>query len=89
MASQQSLIYNYASPSEVLAACIVLPLLGILTVGLRFVARLRKSAAIGTDDIFILLALVSFPQEVMKSRALLTSSTTVLRLWYGNNHHLW
>ncbi|MCJ1331557.1 hypothetical protein MMC10_008248 [Thelotrema lepadinum] len=57
MASHQSLIYDYASPGEILAACIVLPVLGILTVGLRFIARSRQGTFVGKDDVTILLGL--------------------------------
>lgn len=60
MGAQSSLIYVYASPSEVLAATIVLLLLGILSVGPKFIARSRQRASFGKDDYTIFLALVSF-----------------------------
>ena len=59
MEREDSLIYTYASASEVLAASIVLPILGIIVVGVRFAARAKQRTFVGKDDITISLALVS------------------------------
>lgn len=59
MSSPNAIVYAYASPGEVLAASIVLPVLGIIAVVARFIARSKKGSFIGTDDVTICLALVS------------------------------
>lgn len=56
--SYSELVIPFVSPGEVLSAGIVIPLVGILTVGLRFWLRSRQKARAGADDYLILLALV-------------------------------
>ena len=48
----------FATPGEILASAIVLPILGIITICLRFIARKKQSAPVGLDDVTITLALV-------------------------------
>ena len=48
----------FATPGEILASAIVLPVLGIIAVCLRFVARKKQRASLGLDDLTITLALV-------------------------------
>ena len=48
----------FATPGETLASAIVLPILGIVAVPLRFVARSKQDSSVGLDAITILLALV-------------------------------
>ena len=58
MGYSDQLIYSYPSASEVLAASIVLPILGILAIGARFAARAKQKTHIGKDDVTIVIALV-------------------------------
>jgi hypothetical protein len=51
--------FSYASPSEIIAASTVLPVLGIIVVGLRFQARVQDKVKIGIDDWLIVPGLVS------------------------------
>ena len=51
--------FGFVTPGEILAAGIVLPVLGILLVGLRFYTRILQKSFIGIDDWLTLPALVS------------------------------
>ncbi|KAI0891915.1 hypothetical protein F4806DRAFT_288085 [Annulohypoxylon nitens] len=50
--------FQYATPSEVLAAGAALPALGIIIVILRFYARFLQNAKLGIDDFLVLPAVV-------------------------------
>ena len=89
MAGQSSLIYDYASSSEVLAAGITLSVLGTIAVALRFIARLRAGASVGKDDTTILLALVGFTPDTVMLRIILTDPAIDLCHWYVSNTYLW
>lgn len=64
----------FVSAAEVLAAAVVIPVVGILVVGLRFWQRSFQKAGIGADDYLILLALVcvATPQNVRHNALHLT-----------------
>ena len=51
--------FSFITPGEVLAAGIVLPILGIVFVGLRFYTRMLQKASFGIDDWLTVPALVS------------------------------
>ena len=49
---------KYARPGEIIAAAVVLPLLGILALALRFFARFRRKNELGIDDWLLVPATV-------------------------------
>lgn len=60
---------RFVSVAEILSAAIALPVLGILLVALRFVARVSRKRQPGADDYLILAALVrTFTQEFSSFR---------------------
>ena len=52
--------FGFVSPAEVIAAGVVLPVLGIIVVALRFHARRIQKAHVGIDDWLTVPASVSF-----------------------------
>ncbi|CAG8950862.1 hypothetical protein HYFRA_00003079 [Hymenoscyphus fraxineus] len=59
----------YATPGHLLAAGIVFPIVGILTVVLRFYVRVEKRQKMGWDDWFIIPALVRHVLRCVKKHA--------------------
>lgn len=53
------LTIGFVSPGEVMAAGIVIPIVGAIVVGMRFWVRSSQKSTTGADDYTILLALVS------------------------------
>lgn len=53
------LTIRFVSSGEVMAAGIVLPVVGAIVVSMRFWVRSRQKSTAGADDYTILLALVS------------------------------
>ena len=61
MSAQQPANYStftYAYHGKVIVAGVLLPVVGIIVVGLRIWARLKRRLKIGTDDWLIMPALV-------------------------------
>ena len=53
-------IFKWNTLGQVIAAAAVLPAVGIVVVGLRFITRYRQKNDIGPDDWLIVPALVRF-----------------------------
>ena len=71
----------FATPGEILAAAIVLPVLGILTVVLRFVARSKQGSPLGRDDGTIVAALVglsNLPEHFVSDVIFVSSAPSLL-----------
>jgi hypothetical protein len=49
---------RYATPGEIVAAAVVLPLLGIIALALRFFARFQRKNGLGIDDWLLVPAAV-------------------------------
>lgn len=57
--SANELSIAFVSAGNVLSASVILPLLGLVAVGLRFWRRASRKMGVSMDDWLILLALVS------------------------------
>ena len=53
--------FRWNTRGQVLAAAIVLPVLGLISVALRFWSRHHNKIGFGLDDALVLPALVCFP----------------------------
>lgn len=60
MASMQTteLLVPYAAPGDTYTVSILLPILGIIFVGLRIYTRVLQKTPLGVDDLLVLSALV-------------------------------
>lgn len=54
---------GYPSPGDLLAAAIVLPLVGIATISLRYFVRYTRRVPLGVDDWLLIPALVSVKSD--------------------------
>jgi len=51
---------GYPSTDQLIAAAVILPVMGLVTVSLRYFARFSRKVSFGVDDWLLIPALVSF-----------------------------